>query len=209
MQDSAQLDLEKTISLNYREGVNPDSFIIKKYLKGIQSIPKHMLSALTYYGAQTVFFNGPITDQKEFHWHKGMLSPAGVSWDLIRGGYLPLVKKVFLGVRGTYRNLVKLDFIPLHEYGHCFDDLIGRFYFGQSMSNSPELLEQIRQYPFGNEAADKPKEYVAHNFVWFYGPSFYNKGDYSMEEMRPELHQLFTEIDKKVYAEFCELPVKP
>ncbi len=153
-----------TLKHIYRNGAHFNNTSIKTCrTKVFNKIPERFIQPMIDHDVYIMFFDGLITDTPEFSHNKGIKARIGkkkYTWEDVYAAY-HFDKKV-IALKNN-----KADFYLLHELGHCFDDIIGRKYFGKSISKTISL-KTVKSEPFyAREMEDanyfniNKREYVA------------------------------------------------
>ena len=95
---------------------------------------------------------------------------------------------VLIGVEGDY---VETDDPFLHEFGHSFDDIVGRNIRGCPMSEWWEVLQALKTEPFPDWYYNHPSEYVANAVDLFFNSDRTNR---HLEMNNPSIFQLLQEL---------------
>lgn len=186
------------IKCEYRNGVKPED--VYNIENELQKIPKHLRKIMSSYGAYVVFFNGQITDNKEFEKNKGVRPrnyPIEYTWDNVQGAYDPDNCTVLIGISGNYIKHSQ-ESLLLHEFAHCFDDLIGDHYFGKSISEKINFKKLSKEEPFYYAHMRSPyyynlheREYVANAIDLFYRNENTNK---ELRLNNPTIYKLLSSL---------------
>jgi len=180
-----------TPPIEYRTGVDSNDSRVRKHIERIERVPDQLQKIIADQWGYIAFFNGSITDQPEFRREKGRVAGGynRTTWDVLPGGYYQSKHAVLIGVDGDY---IPIDLeLALHEYGHSFNDEIGRFFFGESLSETPIVLDAIQKRPFNFNPWNDPHEFVAHSVELFYSCR------YEFELQQPEVHEFLRELEMK------------
>ena len=168
----AGLIKSRFIRCEYRKGVRLNNEKVQEHLHKLERVPQNLQKCIAESGAYIVFFNGQLTDNFEAVNEKGV-TPSGwdnhYTWDDIPAAYDDInFKAILVGIEGNYAKTGSHLF--LHEFGHCFNDEIGRILFKKPISETDAVVSAIQREPFLslNGYLQRPKEYVAHSIEKFY-----------------------------------------
>lgn len=181
-------------SIEYRHTTS-DNETARKFLAEIEKIPDHIQQLIEERGGKIVFFNGSLTDNPEFHKHKGKHPPGWDTkyiWNDFSAGYSLPTKTVFLGV---HRTKYEMRDPSLHEYGHCFDFVIGEYLYNTPISKIPAISDIIQREPFNYSYLNRPREYIANSFEQFYRGEETKK---SLKENQPVIHKFLSNIESRI-----------
>ena len=91
------------IQCEYRQGAGPRDELVQKCLRQLQKVPEHLQQIMASEGAYIVFFNGPMTDNREMIHLRGVTPEGGITtWDHYRGTHCAKTKAILIGVNGPY-----------------------------------------------------------------------------------------------------------
>jgi hypothetical protein len=159
-----------TPPIEYRNGVDPNDQRVKRRVQLIEQVPDQIQQIIAHNGGYIVFFNGRITDQKEFEHKRGKAARnhAQGTWDDLPGGHNPSMKAVLIGIEGNYP-YGQSENDALHEYGHGFDDGIGKRLLGVSLSDTFTVLETVAKAArIPNPYNLHPREFAAYAVTQYY-----------------------------------------
>lgn len=148
----SRLDLKLTYNKfkpprRYRKGVKANNPRVQEHMRKIERVPDQLQRIIADHGSYIVFFNGPLTDNWEVEHLKGEIPPGwedtNHKWEDLRAAYAYFPKAVLIGIEGDY---AKSDSeASLHEYGHSFDDLIGREFYKMPLSSTPKVKDILKR----------------------------------------------------------------
>lgn len=161
----------------------------------IEKVPDKVQELISKQGCEIVFFKGPITDNPEWVKHRGE-NPTGwfseYTWDDLNAGYKEDVKKVFFGVD---KSVIEMEDPSLHEYGHAFDYIVGKYFYGKRFSKIDDFLKVMEGEPFDFNYFNNPREYIANSFDMYY------RSDETRERLRlknPGIFKLLSEVESNI-----------
>ena len=143
----------------------------------ILTISPNILRALFKAGVKMKFANGPITDEPELQYLKGVVPRGweglGMTWDDVpgAGGYDLPIARIGYSEPSAENNHGSIN-LELHEIAHTVDNYISGEWSEQAASNTEEFIEIWKK-----EAADVlpdiyfvsyPEEYFAEIFAMYY-----------------------------------------
>lgn len=153
----------------------------KRVNKNLSKVNKKVLNLLFESGLKIIISKGQITDNVEIKHYKNTHPrnyPKGMVWNFVQAMHEPIIKTIFIGINGNYYNNNKKDYpqyynpnrcVILHEIGHNYDDVIGEYFFGKSLSKLKTIKKSMKRNKFEKEYFNKnPREYVANSFDLFY-----------------------------------------
>lgn len=184
----------------YRYGADPEDPKAITIMRMIERVPDQIQKIMSDRGGRLIFCNGPLTNNPEIEHEKGR-RPQGWSsgtWEESVAGFSPSFRTAFFGLKGQYRPTTVLD-VGLHEYGHMCDDLVGKYFFEQSLSKHATALDVLGRHPFSDKYYNHQREYVAHAFEhYYYG--FFRRLRLRMG-VRHAMYKLFRDIEERAAAE--------
>jgi Pro-Pro endopeptidase len=180
-----------------RNGLGVDNPKVISCLHKLDMVPLELQALIAKEGFDIIFFNGPLTDNWEQEHNKGK-KPKGYSkgkiWDKIQGVYNCGMKRALIGINGDYypSDPISLENIFLHEFGHGFDDLIGKFFCNKYISEMEEIIQAAEEEPFKAKYFNYPIEYVAKSVNYFYSNYHSRK---KLRENQPTIFEILNEIN--------------
>lgn len=184
-------------SIEYRNGARPSDNKSKEYISELEKVPDHIQAIIEQEGSYFVFFNGPITDNKEMTHLKGVV-PTGWeehTWDELVAGQDTINGAILLGIKGDYLPSQKPT---LHEYGHAYDQFVGQYLFNKNLSKTELVLAAVKTQPFNNSYFSRPEEYIANCVDYFYDSPENRK---SLEYHQPTMHNFLSALEDKLLSE--------
>jgi len=198
--------------IRYANEIRPYDPMVIRSLNKLKRVPLGLQEIVAKEGDHIVFFNGRITDFPEFEYLKGVML-GGLNWGTygdVAGVYNPTSGGIFVKISSNEDTI-------LHEFGHSFDNAIGKYIcfsirmggldlFNKPLSSKKSVLRAIKNEPFVSWGSDlsNPKEYVAHAFQLFYSSDESRK---QLEEKNPTIFQLLSKIESLVNKEELKKPI--
>lgn len=154
---------------------------VKNILKQYKHLSPEILNCLKKGGLKIIIFKGQLCDNPELENYKGLVPrnwPKDMTWDYVDGMYEEGLRKVFIGIEGSYYSTDKEKFpqwyiehrdIFLHELGHAMDDILGESVYGYSVSKLKIIHSLTIKEPFKKNYYNRHvREYLANAFDMYF-----------------------------------------
>ena len=199
--EEAKLAFSDYIPCEYRQGAGPRDELVQKCLRQLQKVPEHLQQIMASEGAYIVFFNGPMTDNREMTHLRGVTPEGGITtWDNYRGTHCTKTKAILVGVNGPYGRF-RNPF--MHELGHSFDLNVGKYLLGFRLSGVNGVREGLATEPFPRPHLNRQREYLAEAFRKFY---LSPKSKQELIEHHTKVYLVISEIERR--AELAAIQVR-
>ena len=183
----------------YRNGANPSQPKVQRHLYDLEKVPDQIQRIIAEEGGYVIFFNGPITDNPEAAHLKGKRVPGWkreVLIDNLASLHNSKSGAVLLGILcGDFQGRIGA---ALHEYGHSYDDKVGKRFFGKPLSKTIIVEDAIEQQPFRDPYLNRPREHVAESVNDYHGNSWEKK---QLREKHPVMFNLLNYLERRAMKE--------
>jgi len=192
---ASELIYDKFTPLVQYRHTNSDNDLAQKFLVEIEKVPDPIQKLLEERDGKIVIFDGFLTTNPEFYKIKDQIPPGwsnNYTFSDLTAGYHISSKTVFLGI---YRPKYEMKDPSLHEYGHCFDFIIGEYLYHKPLSKIHTIPDIIKKEPFDYHYLNRPREYIANSFELFYRGEETRK---SLKENQPTIHKFLSDIESTI-----------
>lgn len=193
------IEAKSNLVIDYRN-VDQNQTRVVKLRAELNKIPSKFRKIAADAGIYIVFFSGDITDNPEFAHNKGVTPrnwPANFTWDAADGAFDGASGAVMIGIDGPNfahqgRNIV------LHEFGHALDDVLGDYYYDQSLSEVIDFKTLSKTEPFYSKELRNPnyfnmheREYIANSIDLYFKNA---RGNAKLQKENPTVWELINSL---------------